>query len=70
MFEDKIEALNKQPNATDDSSCLEKRVYTVEEIMEILRTALYEFPVLDIKVSIPEWVHVLPNNNEIKQHYM
>ena len=29
MFEDKIEALNKQPNATDDSSCLEKRVYTV-----------------------------------------
>lgn len=38
--------------------------------MEILRTALYEFPVLDIKVSIPEWVHVLPNNNEIKQHYM
>ena len=41
-----------------------------KEIMEILRTALYEFPVLDIKVSIPEWVHVLPNNNEIKQHYM
>lgn len=25
---------------------------------------------IDIKVSIPEWVHVLPNNNEIKQHYM
>ena len=41
-----------------------------KEIMEILRTALCEFPVLDIKVSIPEWVHVLPNNNEIKQHYM
>ena len=40
------------------------------EIMEILRTALYEFPVLDIKVSIPEWVHVLPNNNEIKCNYL
>lgn len=40
------------------------------EIMEILKTALYEFPVLDIKVSIPEWVHVLPNNHEIKAHYL
>lgn len=41
-----------------------------KEIMEILRTALYEFPVLDIKVSIPEWVHVLPNKHEIKMHYL
>ena len=41
-----------------------------KEIMEILKTALYEFPVLDIKVSIPEWVHVLPCDNEIKKHYL
>jgi len=41
-----------------------------KEIMEILKTALYEFPVLDIKVNIPEWVHVLPNNHEIKVHYI
>ena len=41
-----------------------------KEIMEILKTALYEFPVLDIKVSIPEWVHVLSNNHEIKAHYL
>lgn len=41
-----------------------------KEIMEILKTALYEFPVLDIKVSIPEWVHVLPESNEIKSHYL
>ena len=41
-----------------------------KEIMEILKTALYEFPVLDIKVSIPEWVHVLPNNHEIKETYL
>ncbi len=41
-----------------------------KEIMEILKTALYEFPVLDIKVSIPEWVHVLPSNHEIKKHYL
>ena len=36
MFEDKIEAMNKLPNAVDDSSGFEKRVYTVEEIMNIL----------------------------------
>ena len=36
MFEDKIEAMNKLPNAVDDSSVFEKRVYTVEEIMDIL----------------------------------
>ena len=41
-----------------------------KKIMEILKTALYEFPVLDIKVSIPEWVHVLPESNEIKSHYL
>ncbi len=41
-----------------------------KEIMDILKTALYEFPVLDIKVSIPEWVHILPNTNVIKENYL
>ncbi|MEG0977090.1 MAG: stage IV sporulation protein A [Bacilli bacterium] len=41
-----------------------------KEIMDILKTALYEFPVLDILVKIPEWVHILPNNHEIKVHYL
>ena len=41
-----------------------------KEIMEILKTALFEYPVLDIKVSIPEWVHVLSNKHEIKAHYL
>ena len=36
MFENKIEAMNKQSGATDDSLGVEKRVYTVEEIMDIL----------------------------------
>ena len=40
------------------------------EIMNILKEALYEFPVLDIKVSVPEWVHVLNNNHQIKMHYL
>ncbi len=40
------------------------------EIMEVLRTALYEFPLLDIKINMPKWVHVLPNTHEVKKHYL
>ncbi len=40
------------------------------EINEILKNALYEFPVLDIKVNIPDWVHVLPASHELKAHYL
>jgi excisionase family DNA binding protein len=36
MFEDKIEIMNQQPNVLDCGSSYEKRVYTVEEIMDIL----------------------------------
>ncbi len=41
-----------------------------EEILQILKEALYEFPILNIEVSIPEWVHVLSNNHDIKKHYL
>ena len=37
MFEDKIEAMNKLPNADDDSSGYEKIVYTVQEIRGLHR---------------------------------
>ncbi len=40
------------------------------EIYEILKKALYEFPVLDVKVSIPRWIHVLANNHYLKSHYL
>lgn len=40
------------------------------EILEILRQALYEFPVMDIAIDMPEWVHVLSNTHEIKKHYL
>ena len=43
---------------------------TEKDIMEILKQALYEFPILNIDVNIPEWVHVLSNTNEIKKHYL
>lgn len=41
-----------------------------EEILMILKEALYEFPVLNIEVSIPSWVHVLSNSHDIKKHYI
>lgn len=40
------------------------------DIMEILKTALMEFPVLDVNVSIPEWIHVLENAHEIKSEFL
>ena len=41
-----------------------------QDIYEVLKTALYEFSVLDINYSIPEWIHILDNNNDIKKHYL
>lgn len=40
------------------------------EILNVLKEALYEFPVLNIKVEIPKWVHVLDNNHYIKKYYL
>ena len=41
-----------------------------QDIYEVLKTALYEFSVLDINYSIPEWIHILDNKNDIKKHYL
>ena len=40
------------------------------EINDILKTALYEFSASDISINIPAWVNVLPDDNEIKRHYI
>lgn len=41
-----------------------------KEIKDILRSALYEFPVDNISFKIPKWVSILPDDNEIKSHYL
>ncbi|MDD4643477.1 MAG: stage IV sporulation protein A [Bacilli bacterium] len=41
-----------------------------KEIYGILREALYEFPVLDIKVSMPEWIGCLKPSHPLKQAYI
>ena len=40
------------------------------ELQNMLKTALYEFPVLNVNVKIPKWIDILKNDNEIKMHYL
>lgn len=40
------------------------------EINEILKTALYEFPINEIKINIPAWINSLAFDNEIKKCYL
>ena len=43
---------------------------TEREMYEILKTALYEFPVLDVEINIPSWIHILDNKHKIKSSYL
>ena len=40
------------------------------EMTSILREALYEFPVLEVRVNMPEWIAILNADNPIKQKYI
>ncbi len=40
------------------------------DIYDILKSALYEFPVLEVDVSMPEWIACLSPNNSLKQIYI
>ena len=40
------------------------------DTMSILREALYEFPILEVKVKIPDWISVLNINNPLKKTYI
>ena len=43
---------------------------TEKDMYDILKKALYEFPVVDIEINVPSWIHILPDTNEIKKHYL
>lgn len=36
----------------------------------ILREALYEFPVLEVKVNMPEWIAILNPDHPVKKSYI
>ena len=40
-----------------------------KDIYSILREALYEFPILEVKVNMPEWIAILSSTNEVKKSY-
>ncbi len=40
------------------------------EMYKILKSALYEFPVTDVSINVPEWIHVLDKKHEVKKHYI
>ncbi len=41
-----------------------------KDMYNILREALYEFPVLEVKVNMPEWIAILNADNPIKMSYV
>ena len=41
-----------------------------EDMYNILKEALYEFPILEVKINMPEWITILNPDNEIKKSYM
>ena len=41
-----------------------------KDMYDILREALYEFPILEVKVNMPEWIAILNPKNEIKKNYI
>ena len=40
------------------------------DITDILREALYEFPVIEVKVNMPEWIAILSSSHEVKKKYI
>lgn len=43
---------------------------TEKDMLNILREALYEFPVLEVNVNMPEWIAILNHKHEIKKKYI
>ena len=41
-----------------------------KDMYDILREALYEFPVLEVKVNMPEWIAILNHDHPVKQKYI
>ncbi len=45
-------------------------VMTDKDITNILREALYEFPVVEVKVNMPEWIAILNSKHDVKKKYI
>ena len=43
---------------------------TNKDMYDILREALYEFPILEVKVNMPEWIAILSHRHDLKISYI
>ncbi len=43
---------------------------TTKDMYDILREALYEFPILEVKINMPEWIAILSHKHEVKRKYI
>ena len=43
---------------------------TERDMYDILREALYEFPILEVKIKLPDWIAVLNANHPVKKLYI
>ncbi len=41
-----------------------------KDMYEILKEALYEFPILEVKVNMPEWIAILNSDHSVKKEYI
>ena len=41
-----------------------------KDMYNILREALYEFPIVDVKVNLPEWIAILNSKHPVKKVYI
>ena len=41
-----------------------------KDMIQILREALYEFPVLEVRINMPEWIAILNPDHKIKKAYI
>ena len=41
-----------------------------KDMSDILREALYEFPIIEVKVEIPDWISILNSNHPLKKLYI
>ena len=43
---------------------------TEREMYDILKEALYEFPILEVKIKLPDWIAILNPNHPVKKLYI
>ncbi|AIE60554.1 stage IV sporulation protein A [Bacillus methanolicus] len=65
------ETLRSQLNEKYDIPVLAMSVESMREsdVLNVLREALYEFPVLEVNVNLPSWVMVLREDHWLRENY-